>query len=380
MKVCDLARFPLEESAFYGVDPSLEPTPGWDKEVCAKQVKQVLRRMGLTMTRVSSLTKMRYGEDTAYFIPRSFLHRQRHGITPHICQMVALSQVTGFRFVDWMKLCGFDFELIRALQLRVHTERTAIIVQSQASISPDSRILLRNSGFQNKDDRYLFAKIGSRDAVAYPNVLPGSVVRADRCHIADVFEKGSADDRLWLVEHPGGITCCFVKPVDTSHVLLLPNHPPLSGWPLRLSREVRILGLVDLELRPREPGLFRPMRRLTRSEIPFQMDSRDSSVNFSTLLRISRARSGLTLRAAHEMTIRVARLLGNREHAIALGLLSDYEAMNTVPRHVAKIMSLCIIYGIDLFELMRAGGVYIDDSDKAPLVPIDARPELRQIA
>ena len=332
------------------------------------------------MTRVSSLTKVRYGKDTAYFIPRSFLHRQRCGITPHICQMVALSQVTGFRFVDWMKVCGFDFELILALQLRIHTERTAIITPSQAPMSSDSLILRRNSWFQNKNDRYLFAKIGSRDAVAYPNVVPGSVVRADRCHITDVFDKGSADDRLWLVEHPGGVTCCYVKPVDAKHVVLLPNHPPLSGWPLRLSREVRILGLVDLELRPREPGLFRPMCRVTRSEIPFKIDRHDSSVNFSTLLRISRARIGLTFRAAHDMTMRVARLLGKREHGIALGLLSDYEAMNRLPRHAAKIMSLCIIYSIDLFELLRAAGVYIDDSDKAPLVPVDERLNLQQIA
>jgi hypothetical protein len=34
---------------------------------------------------------------------------------------------------------------------------------------------------------------------------------------------------------------------------------------------------------------------------------------------------------------------------------------------VAKIMSLCIIYGIDPFELMRAGGVHVDESDKLPL-------------
>jgi hypothetical protein len=78
--------------------------------------------------------------------------------------------------------------------------------------------------------------------------------------------------------------------------------------------------------------------------------------------------------------MRVARLLGKREHGIALGLLSDYEAMNRLPRHAAKIMSLCIIYSIDLFELLRAAGVYIDDSDKAPLVPVDERLNLQQIA
>jgi hypothetical protein len=90
-------------------------------------------------------------------------------------------------------------------------------------------------------------------------------------------------------------------------------------------------------------------------------------MTFSRLLRLSRARTGLTLRAAHQMTRQIAGLLGNRDYSIPLGLLSDYEAMNKLPRHIAKIMSLCIIYGIDFWEMMEAGGSRIDDSDKAHL-------------
>jgi hypothetical protein len=338
----------------------------WNQEACARQVKQVLGRMGLTMTSVSSFTSTRYGKDTAYFIPRSFLRRQRQGITPNICQIIALSQITGFRFVDWMKLYGFDVSLILALQLRIHTERTAILTRPRLPHSWDSGVLLRDA-FQGEDDRYLFAKIGSRDAVVYPNILPGSVVRADRCQLPDFHDKASADHRLWLVNHPGGVTCCHVRPVDATHVLLLPNRPPLTGWPLCLLREVRILGLVDLELRPREPGPFRPLCDVRRSELPLMIDCHNRILNFSILLRTSRARAGLTFRGAHELTTRIATLLGNREYGIALGLLSDYEAMDRLPRHVAKIMSLCIIYGIDPFELMRAGGVHVDESDKLPL-------------
>src|SRR5581483_255166 len=234
----------------------------------------------------------------------------------------------------------------------------------------DSSVVLRDASWRD-DDRYLFAKIGSRDAVVYPRILPGSVVRADRCQVPDVHDKAAADERLWLVKHPGGIICCHVRPVDATHVLLLPNRPPLSGWPLCLLREVRILGLVDLELRPRKPGFSPPLCGVARSDRPLTIDRHDGIVNVSTLLRISRARAGLTFRGAHEMTKRIATLLGNREYGIALGLLSDYEAMNRLPRHVAKIMSLCMIYSIDPFELMRAAGVHVDESDKLPLTPVE---------
>lgn len=380
-KVYELVRLPLEKSAFYNVDLAIEPMPTWDQEICAAQVRHVLRRMGLTMTHVSSLTSMRYGKKSAYFMPGTFLYRQRQGVTPHICQIVALSQITGYRFADWMKIYGFDLRLIPILQVRVHTERTSIVTPSQIRPSYDSSIVLRNASLRKENERYLFAKIGSRDAVVYPTVLPGSIVRADRCHAPEALDKASGDDRLWLVEHAGGVTCCYVKPVDAEHVMLLPNRPPLSGWPLRLLKEVRILGLVDLELRPREPAQFRPMCGVTRSELlPQARSYASSSADFSTLVRISRSRSSLTLRAAHEMTMRIAKLLGNRQYGIALGLLSDYEATNRVPRHVAKIISLCITYGIDPFELTGAGGIHIDDSDKAPLVLPDGRCDLRQIA
>jgi len=328
------------------------------------------------MSGVSALARLRYGNKAAYRIPKTFLYRYREGITPHICQIVAFSEITGYRFADWMRLYGFDLDLILASQLRIPTERTAIVRPTQVYSSPGSGKGLRKSGLEMENERYLFAKIGSRDAVVYPKVLPGSVVRADRRQALNIADKASFDDRLWLVEHLGGVTCCYVKRVSAKNVVLLPNRPPLSAWPLRLSSEVRILGLVDLELRAREPTQYWPPCYAARSELSPKLRCNYSRVmTVSALLQRSRARCGLTLRAAHELTMQIARLLGNREYGIALGLLSDYEATNKVPRHVAKIMSLCIIYCIDSFELMRTAGIHIDDSNKAPLLFDDARNE-----
>jgi hypothetical protein len=41
--------------------------------------------------------------------------------------------------------------------------------------------------------------------------------------------------------------------------------------------------------------------------------------------------------------------------------------MNRLPRHIAKLISLCIVYCLDIRELLEAAGVYIDDSSKMPL-------------
>jgi hypothetical protein len=53
-------------------------------------------------------------------------------------------------------------------------------------------------------------------------------------------------------------------------------------------------------------------------------------------------------------------------------LLSDYEAMDRLPRHIAKIISLCVTYCLDIRQLMETAGVYIDDSRKMPLPAFDS--------
>ena len=89
------------------------------------------------------------------------------------------------------------------------------------------------------------------------------------------------------------------------------------------------------------------------------------------LLRSARGRTGLTFRAAREVTEAIARILGDPDYAIGLGLLSDYEAMDRLPRHIAKIISLCIAYCLDIRQLLETAGVFVDDSDKVPLPIVD---------
>ena len=322
------------------------------------------------MYRASDLTGMRYGKGTPYYVPPTFLYKIRNGITPHVCQLVALSQVTGRSFSDWMNLCGFDLRLILPLQLEVHSERTALITPAH-TVSPHDFSFVPGSLKIERSDRYLFVKIGSADNVVYPKLLSGSVVRADRCYSPQVCTGERADELLWLVEHPGGLACCHVKRIDNEHIVLLPSRSPLSAWPLRLSREARILGLIDIELRPLRAQQFgstyRPMKADRLATIP----RGSQTMSLSGLLRSSRARAGLTLRAAHQKTVRVAQLLQNPAYRIPLGLLSDYEAIDRLPRHIAKIISLCVVYGIDFWQLMQAGGSQIDDADKAPLFSAD---------
>ena len=177
------------------------------------------------------------------------------------------------------------------------------------------------------------------------------------------------DDRFWLVEQPGGLTCTQVRWIDDQQIVPLPSRPPWGNWPLRLPTEARVLGLVDTGLRP----LTLPCSAGRTEFASPVLSCGEGKVSFSELLRISRARTGLTFRVAHGLTRAIAQIFGDQEYTIALGLLSDYEAMSKLPRHIAKIMSLCIIYCMDVRDLMQAAGVGIDDSAKLPLPMPDRR-------
>ena len=374
------------------------PHYGWRAQV--ENIKNILSHAGYTMTRLSADTARRYGSGSSHFIPPTFLYKLRSGVTPHLCQIAALSEITSYRFVDWMKVCGFDLDQIPRLQVRLHNERTVLVTplepysdscRSQSSIFYNPAF---GSSLSSRDDdrRYLFAKIGRADALVCPELMPGAIVRVDRCYRQRIHaEQASEYDPFWLVELPGGLSCSRIKWIDDRQIVLLPSRPPWGSLPLRLSIEARILGLVDTErdhTRPynlqhnsqtrsrRDPQINltdnpQHVARPPNCEHSFLSSCAGKKIKLSRLLRNSRRRTGLTFRAAHQITTVIAQILGGREYAIGLGLLSDYETMVRLPRHIAKIISLCVTYCIDPRDLMEAAGVYIDDSAKIPLPVFD---------
>jgi hypothetical protein len=334
-------------------------------ESCAEQIKRVVKKMGLTMAQISSASSLCHGKKTPFFVPPTFLYKQKKQIAPHVCQIVALSEITGYRFTDWMRMCGFDLRLIFSLQLELRTERTMLITPDDAMVTSWLSPPNWNREWRGSRKRYLFARIGTSDVV-HPNILRGSIVRVDRTYCLESLPSRWRKDVLWLVEYQGGLTCCRVQRVDQTHIILFPNRSPLPSWPVVLEKEARVLGLVDLQFCPRqepEPTKYRVPRF---DHHPF-LPCFGSPTTLSTLLRGSRSLAGLTLREARKLTVTVGELLGNKAYRISLGQLSDYEAGLKLPRNSAKVMSLCIVYGIHPWDLMASAGIQVDDSGKASL-------------
>jgi hypothetical protein len=369
-----------------------EPAP--QSHARSDAIKCVLQQSGGSITQLSDATRRRYGAASPYFIPPTFLYKLRSGVTPHLCQMVSLSEYTGYRFADCLSLCGFDLRQIPRLQMRLHNQRTVLITPLEDCFESFRPLVFSAGDFSRGSfafgksidwgcsRRYRFAKIGAADARACATLLAGSIVRVDRfytnpfrCH--DRFHTGvSIDSLLWLVEHPDGLTCSQVRWIDDRHIVLLPSREPWGCWPLRLHSEARILGLLDTDVhlvRSMHAG-FKAGTEKPEHERPWTYDA--TKLKLPDLLQASRRRAGLTFRTAHRLTRSVAQILGDREYAVALGLLSDYETMHRLPRHIAKILSLCVAYCMDFRELLNAAGVFIDDSGQSPIPQSEIVPSI----
>ena len=316
-------------------------------------VRNIVTQAGLTMAQLSAISVEAYGQGSPYFIPPTFLYKLRAGISPHILQISALSEITGYPFPHCMKACGFDLGDIFLWQQKLHIRRTVLVTPREPDLASAFGIFPRTE--PRSSERYCYAKIGHDDAAVCTQLTAGSLVRVDRFCSPNLSLGTAADPALWLVEHEHGLTCGRIAVRDDRQVVLLPRRAPFFGLPLHVTSEARIIGLVDSELRPGKPPQFRCFPRVLSYQLQFTNGTEHSPASLSQLLRVSRSRAGLTYRAAHELTINMALGLG-REYSIALGLLSDYEAMDRVPRHVAKVMSLCAVYCFDISDLLRLGG------------------------
>src|SRR5713226_8215764 len=122
-----LFRIPLAEAVFRQTEAGKEAAPQYGSNVRVRSVANILSQSGFTVTQLSLGTGKRYGNRSHYFVPPTLLYKLRSGVTPHVCQIVALSESTGYRFVDWMRMFGFDLHEIPRLQVQLHSECTVLI-------------------------------------------------------------------------------------------------------------------------------------------------------------------------------------------------------------------------------------------------------------
>ena len=370
----------------------LDHAPG---EGVAKRVERVLATRSLTLSQASREIRLHSGWVPHYLVPHNFYYDLGlPGYSPRIEQVLALSRVSNYRLADWLAVFGFNLDNIPRLQAEFPSARTSILDRTTydrtawigwfrdvagdanpPAVAPLGQLLTSappqriDSLLAPEPSRFLYAKVGRQDALAFPDLLPGSIVRADTRGVRELFQsiESRGSERLFLVEHGQGFACCRLHARTKGRVTLRAAALPFAQIELRLGSEARIHGVLDWELRPvKTPRPEVPtasMKFLKPGALPVG----EVQPGLRELLERARLRSGLSFRKASAKSRWIAEALGDEKYFCAPGSLTGYETSPRLPVHIHKIISLCVLYSVGFRELLAAAGLETDDSRREPI-------------
>ncbi len=369
----------------------------WLRMDRALQVRAILSTRGLTLYNVSRRSGEIFGRSTQFYVPHNLYYDLARTLsTPTIFQLLALSHITDYRLYDWLAVFGFDLDAVSRLQVQIPRHRTIILASTvydthawipwfaerpdtgpASSIAPLGRFLAWTTPKRASDllalnsKGFLYAMVGDTDLHAVPYFVPGSIVRViPQCD--DALPHGwntNGEGPFFLVEHELGWTCSRLRRLEKARVLLLCPQHPCAEFEVDIGKDARILGMIDAEIRPvvsSNPSRQVPMKSAARGK-PRLGRLPDQQSGLKDLLKHSRLRVGLSFREASSVSRWIADALSDELYFSAASTLSDYETLSAPPRHIQKILTLCLLYCIDFREFLRVSRLPLDREGHDPM-------------
>jgi hypothetical protein len=367
--------------------------PGSHAEL-ADRVKSILASKRLTLHQASQASAALFGRGSPYYLPHNLYYDLSHGhFSPSLFQLVAFSRISNYRLRDWLLVFGFDIEAIPRLQIQLRSKRTALLESSlddpnlrvpwfqslhtgafPTEIVPlahllewtEPRRLASLSAFHDGD--FLYAQIGSEDALAFPELLPGSIVRVNPELTGEALKQVTAEGsrHLFLIQHDRGLNCCHARVSGRGRIGTISSQLPYARMEFRVPDEAGILGVVDLEIRnllaPRQPVVAKSLAKRWNPDLL----SANSS-QLGPLLRRARLKMGLSFREAATKSRELAEAMGDERYFTASGSFSDYETINTPPRHFHKVITFCVVYSMRLNQIFHALGLSFEEAGREPI-------------
>jgi transcriptional regulator with XRE-family HTH domain len=352
----------------------------------AEHIRSLLASRGLSLAEVARRSRLAPASGRLGHIQHNIYDAIRNRqFNPSLYQLAALSRFSGYRFVDWLKLFGFSLDHVTGFQCSFSSSRTVELdariyhpetpipwfryvapADFSAALTPLSRWLAagppREADSLRSDGRtaFRFVKIGTEDAYAFPNLLPGSIVRIEARPVRPGQKSASSgSEKIFLVETGNGLVCSPIQWTDQNRFVVCARHLPYTSLELETGSQAAIVGRADMEFRrtvkfeaaivPKRPKSFRKV--FAFSEPPR---------NLGDFLRRSRKRAGLSFREASARTRVIARSLGDPRYFCAPGSLSDYETRSSAPRHIHKTISICASYFVNVQAFFKEAGIDLD--------------------
>jgi len=360
------------------------------------RVRQILATRGLTLNQLSQRSTEVFGRSSPYYVPHNFYYSLDDPLLcPRIEQFVALSHISNYRLCDWLAVFGFYLEHIARIQALLTRTRTVFLdstlydenawipwfsqkIPDDAvpSIAPLSQLLSPGARKRAKElvdfrlKEFVYAKVGEHDPLAFPDLLPGSVIRIDTRRTQIPMDRTTTPTRqIYLVAHNSQLFCGHLQWTGKDRLILCSSQFPFAQLELGPVSAAQVHGVVDAEMRPlTNRAIDSPAwQSEMMTSITVARPTEGAQLGLRHLLRSARIQSGLTFREASRFSRTIAQKLGDEQYFSAAGTLSDYETLDHPPRHVQKIISLCILYTIPFWGFLRAAGVPIESAAGDPI-------------
>jgi hypothetical protein len=218
----------------------------------ADRVKSIIESKGLTLHAISQKSAAIFGQASPYFLHHNFYYELNLGsFSPSPYQLFALSRISNYRLFDWLHVFGLDLEQIPRLEILLPTRRTVLLDSTLAdpnawvrwfrnkwdhtsvpAVAPLSQVLEPGIAFRQRRllganrTKFLYAKIGRGDAFAFPDLLPGSIVRVNRA-IAEVPYQPSR--KFFTAFTQPGSNVCNMKSFQFQEMNLAPVDKGLNS-------------------------------------------------------------------------------------------------------------------------------------------------------
>jgi hypothetical protein len=361
-----------------------------------ERVQQILSTKNLNFYRVAERSATMFGRSSRFYIPHNLYYRLSAPFAaPNIYQLFALSRITNYRLSNWLKVFGFDLDVIPELQVLIPRKRTVILdssiydtevwvpwfversgAESVIPIAPLGQLLSRaqpqraREFLPQSEAKFLYAKVGRDDLLAFPDVAPESIVRIDPPQWKDVpsVARNSSDKRIFLIECDLGLVCSRLSFLGNGTVAFRSPQLPFGQGNLSPGRDFRILGVIDSEiLTLPQSGRIVAQPEARRARTRHRLFGNDGEMNLKQLIRRSRVCAGLSFREASKLTRWIAHRLADPLCFTAASTLSDYETLSVAPRHIQKIVTLCIVYSISFRDFLHASGLAFEETGSEPI-------------
>jgi hypothetical protein len=363
----------------------------------ALRVREILSTRSLTLYNVSRQSARIFGPASRFYVPHNMYYDlARTSSIPTIWQILALSHITDYRLSDWLAVFGFDLDVISRVQLLIPRQQTTVLDSTvydpdawipwlagrpaaglARSIVPLAHLLTWVAPRRAKElfalnkRKFLYARVGERDLYALPYFAPGSIVRVNLRTVEEqpLDRNTNGEGPFFLIEHNFGPTCSRLIRLGKDRVLLHCPQRPCAERELHIGRDARILGVIDAEIRSVVPDNYsrRVVAKSAASGKPQLEHSPGEQTSLKSLLRYSRTSLGLSFREASSISRWIADTLSDELYFAAASTLSDYEALSAPPRHIQKILTLCLLYCIGFEQFLRASGFPLGRAGSEPI-------------